>query len=208
MWQPLYQAFNNFWTPTPELRAVAALPVRERIKQLRRWSYWRACFRWPVIWRRSVVVFVAIQLYNVGYLAVRGFQTVALERQEQAGAALALESAAQRARTAKAGSPQYLQARLNMREALNRLAVSTNTPKVKFLGDLTKVQVNQFDKFDVDGGLGELCKHLGLSLHDHADAATQRTRLNVHALYCVLSDEEVGLMQFDDLPNEAQSPSR
>mgnify|MGYP001199997922 CR=1 FL=1 len=84
MWQALYQAFNNFWNPMPELRAAMALPFRERIKQLGEWSYWRANFRWPVMWRRVVVIFVGIQLCNVGYLTVRGFQTVALERQERA----------------------------------------------------------------------------------------------------------------------------
>jgi hypothetical protein len=85
-----YQAFNNFWNPTPELRAAMALPFRERIKQLGEWSHWRANFRWPVIWRRLVVMFVAVQLWNVGYLAVRGFQTVVLERQRQAAAAGAM----------------------------------------------------------------------------------------------------------------------
>lgn len=47
-------------------------------------AQWRASWRWPVIWRRFVVIFVAMQLWNVGYLAVRGFETVAHERQKQA----------------------------------------------------------------------------------------------------------------------------
>jgi hypothetical protein len=129
MWQAIYQAFNNFWNSTPELRAVMALPARERIKQLGRWSYWRASLRWPVIWRRSVVVYVAIQLCNVGYLAVRGFETVALERQQQATAVLALEQAEKRMRAAKVGSTQYLKAREKMRDAFRLLAASANTPR-------------------------------------------------------------------------------
>jgi hypothetical protein len=78
MWLAFYQALSNFWNPTPELRAAMALPFQERIKQLWRWSSWRASFRWPVLWRRLVVMFVAMQLWNVGYLAVRGFEKEAV----------------------------------------------------------------------------------------------------------------------------------
>ena len=98
MWRAFYQALSNFWTPTDELRAMIALPFRERIKLLGRWSYWRASFRWPVTWRRLVVVFVAIQSRNVGYLAARGFQTVALEHQ---AAAMARRSGATARKTGK-----------------------------------------------------------------------------------------------------------
>jgi hypothetical protein len=70
MWQALYQAFNNFWNPTPELQAAMKLPTfGARFK-----AAWKASWRWPVIWRRLVVIFVAVQLWNVGYLAVRGFE--------------------------------------------------------------------------------------------------------------------------------------
>jgi len=70
MWQALYQAFNNFWNPTPESQAAMKLPTRgARFK-----ARWKASWRWPVIWRRLVVMFVAMQLWNVGYLAVRGFE--------------------------------------------------------------------------------------------------------------------------------------
>jgi hypothetical protein len=86
MWQALKQAFINFWNPTPESRAAMKLPtLGARFK-----AGWRASWRWPAIWRRFVVIFVAVQLWNVGYLAVRGFQTVVLERQRQAAAAGAM----------------------------------------------------------------------------------------------------------------------
>jgi hypothetical protein len=76
MWQALW----NFLYPTPELRAAIALPgFKARFKAVH-----KAWWHWPVIWRWAVVMFVAIQLYNVGYLAVRGFETVASERQKQA----------------------------------------------------------------------------------------------------------------------------
>lgn len=86
MWQALYRAFNNFWNPTPELRAATALPFRERIKQLGEWSYWRASFRWPVIWRRFVVLWSFFLVVKILLFAVIGFQTVALEYQAQARA--------------------------------------------------------------------------------------------------------------------------
>jgi hypothetical protein len=80
------QACLSFWYPTPESRAAMELPFGgARFK-----AGWKASWRWPVIWRRFLVVFVAIQLWNVGYLAVRGFQTVALERQRQAAGAAAM----------------------------------------------------------------------------------------------------------------------
>lgn len=86
MSQALYQAFNGFWNPTPESRAAMNLPtLGARFK-----AGWNASWRWSVVWRRLVVMFVAMQLWNVGYLAVRGFQTVALERQRQAAAAAAM----------------------------------------------------------------------------------------------------------------------
>jgi hypothetical protein len=76
----MWQALNNFWNPTPELRAANELPgLRAQLKV--EWKNW---WRWPVIWRRFVVMIVALQLFNVGYLAVRGFETVASERQKQA----------------------------------------------------------------------------------------------------------------------------
>jgi len=187
MWQALYQAFNNFWNPTPELRATMALPFRERIKQLAEWSYWRANFRWPVIWRRAVVIFVGIQLCNVGYLTVRGFQTVALERQERAGAANALERAAQQVWTAKPGSAQDLQGRQNMKKALSRIAASAKKPLVDFLAEVTRVEINPFSQFDVDKGFGDLCGRLRLNLCEQTDAATHRARLNVGTLYCQVS---------------------
>ncbi len=83
----MWQALRNFWNPTPELRAAMELP---RFSGARFKAGWKASWRWPVIWRRLVVMFVAIQLWNVGYLAVRGFQTVVLERQRQAAAAAAI----------------------------------------------------------------------------------------------------------------------
>jgi hypothetical protein len=180
--QASVQVFNNFWNPTEELRAVMALPFQERIKQLRRRSYWRASFRWPVIWRRLVAMFVAIQLWNVGYFAVRGFQTVALERQEQAQAAYALEQAAQQAWAAKTGSAQDLQARQKMKRALDQLAASAHMPLGHFLAQVTHVEVNPFDQFDNDAGFGAFCDQLRLNLCEHADAATHRARLNVGML--------------------------
>ena len=209
MWQALklaYQAFCNFWTPTEELRAVTALPFRERVKQLGERSYWRANFRWPVIWRRLVVMFVAMQMWNVGYLAVRGFQTVALERQERASAANALERAAQQVWTAKVGSAQDLQGRQNMKKALDRLAASAHMPLGQFLAELTHVEVNSFDQFDDDAGFGAFCDQLRLNLCEHADAATHRARLNVGTLYC-----QISVPCWDDLsptppPVQAETP--
>lgn len=84
MSQALYQAFLGFWNPTPELRAAGDLPLRARLK-----AEWTAFWHWPVLWRRAVVVFVAMQLWNIGYLAVRGFEADALERQRHAAAAAA-----------------------------------------------------------------------------------------------------------------------
>jgi GYF domain 2 len=82
VWQALY----NFWNPTPESRAAMQLPTfGGRFK-----ATWKASWRWPVIWRRLVVMIVVVQLWNVGYFAVLGFQTFALERQRQAAAAAAL----------------------------------------------------------------------------------------------------------------------
>jgi hypothetical protein len=75
----MWQALKDFWNTTAELRTAKG--IKARLK---------AIHRWPVIWRRLVVVFVAIKLCNVGYLAVRGFQTVVLERQRQAAAAVAM----------------------------------------------------------------------------------------------------------------------
>ena len=187
MWRAFYQALNNFLTPTEELRAMTALPFRERIKQLWQWSYWRASFRWPVIWRRAVALFVAIQLCNVGYFAVRGFQTVALERQERAGAAYALERAAQQVWTAKAGSAQDLQGRQKMGKAIERLAALANKPVSQFLAEVTHVEVNPFDQFDDDAGLGAFCKQLSLNRCERTDGSTHRARLNVGALYCQVS---------------------
>jgi hypothetical protein len=182
MWQALKQAFINFWNPTPESQAAMKLPTLEaRFK-----AGWKASWRWPVIWRRLVVMFVAIQLWNVGYLAVRGFQTVALERQERAEAAYALEQAARVAWAAQPGTAQDSQARQKMKKALSRLAVSANMPLVLFLGEVTHVQVNPFDQFDDDAGLGEFCKRLDLNRCEHADAAIHRARLNMGALYCQL----------------------
>ena len=86
-WQALKRAFDNFWNPTPELRAAMELP---RFTGAWFKATWKASHRWPVIWRRLVVIFVAIQLWNVGYLAARGFQTVVLERQRQAAEAGAM----------------------------------------------------------------------------------------------------------------------
>jgi len=79
-----YRAYSNFWTPTKELRAVKALPFRERIKQSHRWSYWRASFRWPVIWHRVVALSGVGLAIKIMLLAVIGFDAVALEWQEQA----------------------------------------------------------------------------------------------------------------------------
>ena len=62
------------------------LPFRGRIKLLWQRSYWRASFRWPVIWRRAVVVSVVGLVIKITLYAVIGFQTVALERQAQARA--------------------------------------------------------------------------------------------------------------------------
>jgi hypothetical protein len=197
MWRAFYQAFNNFWTPTEELRAMNALPFRERIKQLGKWSYWRATNRWPVIWRRLVVMFVAMQLWNVGYLAVRGFQTVALERQERAGAGYALEQAAQVAWTAQPGSAQDLQARQNMKKALSGLAASAKKPLVDFLAEVTRVEINPYSQFDVDKGFGDLCGQLRLNLCEKTDAAIHRARLNVSTLYC-----QVSAPCWDDLVSE------
>jgi hypothetical protein len=73
----MLQAFNDFWNPTPEARAAMELPrAGDRFK-----AGWQASWRWPVLWRRAVVLFVGFQLVQIGYFAVRGFQTVALERQ-------------------------------------------------------------------------------------------------------------------------------
>lgn len=197
MWQALklaYQALCNFWTPTEELRAMTALPFRERIKLFGRWSYWRAEFRWAVLWRQAVVIFVGIQLCNVGYFAVRGFQTVALEHQERAQAAYALEQAAQVAWAAQPGSAQDLQARQKMRNALDRLAASANMPLVQFLSEITHMEVNPFAKYADDAGLGAFCKELSLNLCEKANAATHRARLNVGTLYC-----QVSMPCWDDL---------
>jgi len=84
MWRAFYQAFNRFWNPTPELQAAMALPFRERINQLGEWSYWRANFRWPVIWRRVVVMQSGSLAIVIVLFAIIGFETVALERQKQA----------------------------------------------------------------------------------------------------------------------------
>jgi hypothetical protein len=182
MWRALYQAFNGFWNPTPELQAAMKLPTPgARFK-----ARWKASWRWPVIWRRLVVMFAAMQLWNVGYLAVRGFETVALEHQERARAAYALEQATQVAWTAQPGSAQDLRARQKMKTALGRLAVSANMPLGPFLAEVTHVEVNPFDQFDDDAGLGEFCKRLDLNRCEHADTATHRVRLNVGALYCQL----------------------
>jgi hypothetical protein len=82
VWQALY----NFWNPTPESRTAAQLPTfGGRFKAI-----WKASWRWPVIWRRLVVMIVVVQLWNVGYFAVLGFQTFAQERQRHAAAAAAL----------------------------------------------------------------------------------------------------------------------
>jgi hypothetical protein len=79
----MWQAIWNFFYPTPELRAAMKLPFgAARFK-----AVWKASWRWPVLWRWAVAIFVGIQLCNVGYLTVRGFQTVALEQQKQAAAA-------------------------------------------------------------------------------------------------------------------------
>jgi hypothetical protein len=86
MWRAFYQAFKDFWNPTPELRAAMALPFRERIELLWQRSYWRASFRWPVIWRRAVVLWVVGLVIKIMLYAVIGFQTVALEREAQARA--------------------------------------------------------------------------------------------------------------------------
>jgi len=80
MWRALYQAFDSFWNPTPEAQAL---------KNLRgRWACFKlgmkVLFCWRVFWRRCVVGWVAMQLVSVGYLAVRGFEAVALERQKEA----------------------------------------------------------------------------------------------------------------------------
>lgn len=198
MWQSLY----NFMFPTPELQAVRALPAREQIKQLGRWSYWRLSFRWPVIWRRIVLTLVTFQLWNVGYFAVRGFQTVALERQQQAGAVLALDKAAQGLRNVKVGSVQYFQAREKMRDALRLVAASANIPRLQLLADMTQVQVNPFDQYDDDGGWSAFCKHLELSSHDDAGAATQRTRVAVRSLFCSTSPNEY--ISWDNLPSETR----
>ena len=151
--------------------------------RLGEWSYWRANFRWPVMWRRLVVMFVAMQLWNVGYLAVRGFQTVALERQEQASAANALERAAQQVWTAKVGSAQDLQGRQNMKKAFSRLAASAKKTLVDFLAEVTRVEINPFSQFDVDKGFGDLCGQLRLNLCEQTDAATHRTRRNIAKLF-------------------------
>jgi hypothetical protein len=75
MSQNLYQAFNSFWYPTPELRAAMELP---RFSGTRFKAVWKASWSWPVKWRRLVVMFVAMQFWNVGYLAVRGFEKEAV----------------------------------------------------------------------------------------------------------------------------------
>jgi len=87
MWQNLrltYQAYSNFWTPTEELRAVKALPFQERLKQLWRRSYWRASFRWPVIWRRVVALSSVGLVIKIMLFAVIGSEQVALEGQRLA----------------------------------------------------------------------------------------------------------------------------
>jgi hypothetical protein len=199
MWRAFYQALSNFWNPTPELRAAMALPFRERIKLLWQRSYWRASFRWPVIWRRAVVMWVAIQLCNIGYFAVIGFQTVALEHQEQARAAYALERAAQQFWTAKAGSTEDLQARQKMKRALHRVAASAHMPLGQYLAEVTHVEVSPFDQFDADAGSGAFCDRLRLNLCEHLDAETHRARLNVGALYC-----QISVPCWDDLSPTAQ----
>ncbi len=68
-------AVNSFWYPTPELRAAMELP---RFSGTRFKAVWKASWSWPVIWRRLVVMFVAMQLWNVDYLAVRGFEKEAV----------------------------------------------------------------------------------------------------------------------------------
>ena len=68
-------AVNSFWYPTPELRAAMELP---RFSGIRFKAVWKASWSWPVIWRRLVVMFVAMQLWNVDYLAVRGFEKEAV----------------------------------------------------------------------------------------------------------------------------------
>jgi hypothetical protein len=165
-----------------------ALPFRERIKLLWQWSYWRANFRWPVIWRRVVVFYVIGLSLHLGYYTVRGFQTVALERQELGQAAYVLEQAAQQAQTTKAGSAQDLQARQNAKKSLGLLAASANKPLPQFLAEVTGMEANPFAQFvDADVGVGEFCKRLRLSVCEHTDAATHRARLNVGTLYCQVS---------------------
>jgi hypothetical protein len=79
IWRAVLQALWNFWNPTPELRAAMELPRSAgRFK-----AVWKSSWRWPVIWRRLVVIFVGVKLLDFGYFAVRGFETVALERQQQ-----------------------------------------------------------------------------------------------------------------------------
>ncbi len=190
----MWQTFWNCFYPTPELQAAMKLPFGgARFK-----AVWKASWRWPVLWRWAVAIFVGLLLCNVGYLAVRGFQTVALEHQERARAAYALEQAAQVARTAQPGSGQYEQVRQDIMKALDRLRVSANKPALQFFAEVTHIQVNPFAQFAADAGLGELCEQLRLSLSEHADAATQRLRLNVHSLYCVLSADEVAKIGFAD----------
>ena len=65
-----------FWLPPEGLRAMRALPFRVRIKQLWHWSFWRASFRWPVLWRRNRGdvcdnFFVLPRLYRRGWISGR-----------------------------------------------------------------------------------------------------------------------------------------
>jgi hypothetical protein len=75
----IWQAIENFWNPTLELRAAMELPRSAgRFRAM-----WKASWRWPVIWRRLVVFYIAMKLLDFGYFAVRGFETAALGRQQQ-----------------------------------------------------------------------------------------------------------------------------
>jgi hypothetical protein len=129
-----------------------------------------------------------MQLWNVGYLAVYGFRTWTLDRQEEVAATRALEGALQQASRDDPQSAQYFQTQQKMRRAIERLAATDHTPLAQFLAEITHVEVKPSSiQFDGDEGIEAFCEQLNPNLCAKVDAATHRARLNAGKAYCQVS---------------------
>jgi hypothetical protein len=79
MWKALCNVWHCLVYPTAEYeaayKAASGLPFWQCFK-----ARMKAAHHWPVFWRRAVALLVVVQIYNVGFLAVRGFQIYAVDR--------------------------------------------------------------------------------------------------------------------------------